>query len=330
MKAMVMARAGNPDILELKEIPAPAITGPTEVLVRVKAAGVNPVDTKLRRGHYHLPQLPALLGCDGAGVVEATGKHVTRVKPGDEIYFFHGGFGLKPGNYAEYTVLDERFLALKPRSLDFIRAAAAPLVLITAWEALHDRARLGFGHTVLIHAGAGGVGHIAIQLAKLAGARVATTIGSEEKITFVNTLGADCAINYRQQDFVAAVLEWTQGKGVDIAMDNVGGGTFQATFPAVRFYGDLVTLLPPENTTDWTVARQRNLRVSLEVMLSPQMFDLEQAQRHQAWILEEGARRFDGGELTVHVSHVLPLGEAAEAHALLEKGGTIGKIVLAM
>jgi NADPH:quinone reductase len=330
MKAILMTKTGDTDVLELQEIPTPAITKPGEVLVELRAAGVNPVDAKFRRGLYPVNPFPVILGCDGAGVVEDTGKEVSRVKPGDEVYFFHGGIGQRPGNYAEYTVLDERFIAQKPRSLDFIHAAAAPLVLITAWEALHDRARMEAGHTVLIHAGAGGVGHVAIQLAKTAGACVCTTVSSEEKSTFVKNLGADCAINYRVQDFVDAVLEWTHGKGADIAMDNVGGKIIQATFPAVRHYGDLVTLLQPDSTVDWTMARQRNLRFSLEVMLSPQLFNLEDAQRRQTWILEECARRFDSGQLTVHVSHTLPLKQAHEAHTLLEKGGITGKIVLMM
>ena len=328
MKAVVMTATGGPEVLQLQEIDKPAIATPTGVLVKLKAAGINPVDTKLRRGLYPIEQLPAVLGCDGAGVVAAIGTGVSRCKPGDEVYFFYGGIGTVQGNYAEYIVLDERLVARKPESLDFIHAAAAPLVLLTAWESLYDRARLQAGQTVLIHAGAGGVGHVAIQLAHGSGARVCTTVGSAEKAVFVKELGADRVINYKEQDFVKAVLDWTHGHGVDIAMDNVGGAMIEATFPAVRHYGDMVTLLQPGADVNWTVARQRNLRFSMEIMLSPLLFNLVEAQKHQTWILEQCARLFDEEKLRIHVSRVLPLARAAEAHAEIEKGSATGKLVL--
>ena len=328
MKAVVMTATGGPEVLQLQEIDKPAIATPTGVLVKLKAAGINPVDTKLRRGLYPIEQLPAVLGCDGAGVVAAIGTGVSRCKPGDEVYFFYGGIGTVQGNYAEYIVLDERLVARKPGSLDFIHAAAAPLVLLTAWESLYDRARLQAGQTVLIHAGAGGVGHVAIQLAHGSGARVCTTVGSAEKAVFVKELGADRVINYKEQDFVKAVLDWTHGHGVDIAMDNVGGAMIEATFPAVRHYGDMVTLLQPGADVNWTVARQRNLRFSMEIMLSPLLFNLVEAQKHQTWILEQCARLFDEEKLRIHVSRVLPLARAAEAHAEIEKGSATGKLVL--
>jgi NADPH2:quinone reductase len=299
--------------------------------VRLKAAGVNPIDTKLRaRGTYYPERMPAILGCDGAGVVEAVGNGVSRFKPGDAVYFCNGGIGGHPGTYAEYAVVDERFASRKPAVLDFSQAAAAPLVLITAWEALHDRARMTAGQTVLIHAGAGGVGHVAIQLAKAAGCRVLTTVGSAGKADFVRQLGADEAILYRETDFVAAVLGLTQGQGADVVFDTVGGATFNASFAAVRPYGDLVTLLQPGPETDWKVARLRNLRVSQELMLSPMYFGWTEAQQHQAWILEQCAELFEADKLSIRVDRTLPLGEAAEAHRLIEAGGMTGKLVLAI
>src|SRR3990172_230311 len=201
MKAILMSKTGGTDVLQLQDIPEPVISTPTDVLVKLKAAGVNPVDTKIRLGLYPPKTLPTIPGCDGAGIVEEIGKSVTRCQRGGEVYFFHGGIGSGPGNYAEYIVLDERFIARKPANIDFIQAAALPLVFITAWEALYDRARMQAGHTVLIHAGAGGVGHIAIQLAKAAGAKACTTISSDEKARFVKQLGADYAINYRKENF---------------------------------------------------------------------------------------------------------------------------------
>ncbi|MBI4005724.1 MAG: zinc-dependent alcohol dehydrogenase family protein [Gammaproteobacteria bacterium] len=328
MRAALINKTGGTDVLELQEISIPAINQPTDVLVKLKAAGVNPVDAKFRRGMYPINHFPAILGCDGAGVVEKTGKGVSRFKPGDEVFFFHGGIGTGPGNYAEYIVLDECFIAKKPKSIDFIHAAALPLIFITAWETLHDRAHIQSGQTVLIHAGAGGVGHIAIQIAKQAGAKVCTTISSNEKAEFVKKLGADYVINYKQQNFVDAIMQWTDGKGVDIAMDNVGGEIIQATFPAVRYYGDMITLLQPGADIDWTIARQRNLRFSFEIMLSPLLFNLKDAQRHQTWILEESAKLLEKGQLNIHISHVLPLDKVVEAHKLIETGSITGKIVL--
>ncbi len=184
------------------------------------------------------------------------------------------------------------------------------------------------GRTVLVHGGAGGVGHLAIQLAKLKGARVATTVSSPTKAAFVTDLGANLPILYQETDFVSAVLDWTGGEGVDLAFDTVGGKLFEATFPAVQIYGDLVTILQPDQTVNWKIARERNLRISLEIMLTPMLKNLIFAQKHQAQMLREAARLFDEGKLKVHVSQVLPLQEAAQAHQLIETGSTTGKIVL--
>ncbi|MBW4564324.1 MAG: zinc-dependent alcohol dehydrogenase family protein [Mojavia pulchra JT2-VF2] len=330
MKAVLMTAAGNPEVLQVQEITNPVVpVGNTELLVRLVAAGLNPIDTKLRqRGTFYPEHMPAILGCDGAGIVEAVGAGVQRFRPGDAVYFCYGGLGAHQGNYAEYTVVDERFVARKPTSISFVEAAAAPLVLITAWEALYERGRLQPGEKVLIHAGAGGVGHVAIQLAKLKGANVATTVSSEDKAKFVKQLGADEVIFYKQTDFVQAALDWTGGEGVDLAFDTVGGETFHKTFPAVRVYGDIVTILEPNANTVWKVARNRNLRIGLELMLTPMLQELVEGLQHHAEILEQSAILIDQGQLKIHVSHKFPLQEAAKAHQLLESGSITGKIVL--
>jgi len=232
--------------------------------------------------------------------------------------------------YAEFRTIEERFLAHKPENLSFTEAAAAPLALITAWEALYDRAQIKAGQSVFINAGAGGVGHLAIQLAKIAGASVCSTASSKGKADFVRSLGADKVINYKEQDFVEAIMDWTDGKGVDVVMDNVGGEWIEKSFPAVAHYGHFVTLLLPDKETDWTVARQRNIGIHLEIMLSPLLFDLQDAQKHQTSILEECARHFDNEKLKIHISKSMPLAEAAIAHAAIETGTTTGKIVLTM
>jgi len=330
MHSILMIKPGAPDVLEYQEIETPEIKSTSELLIRLQAAGVNPIDTKLRQGLYPMDNLPAVLGCDGSGIIEAVGSEVSKFKVGDKVYFFHGGIGPIQGNYAEFRTIEERFLAHKPESLSFTEAAAAPLALITAWEALHDRVQIKAGQNVFINAGAGGVGHLAIQLAKIVGANVCTTASSEEKADFVRSLGADMVINYKEQDFVEAIMDWTDGQGVDIVMDNVGGEWIEKSFSVVTHYGNFVTLLQPDKETDWTVARQRNIGIHLEIMLSPLLFDLQDAQKHQTFILEEGARYFYAGKLKIHISKSMPLAEAAIAHTDIETGTTTGKIVLTM
>lgn len=326
-----MTAPGGPEVLQVRQVPDPVIQQPTELLVSLRAAGINPIDTKLRkRGTFYPDQMPAILGCDGAGVVEAVGAAVQRFRVGDEVYFCNGGLGAAAGNYAERVVIDERFAARKPANLSFAEAAAAPLVLITAWEALYDRGRLQAGQRVLIHAGAGGVGHVAIQLADLQGAQVATTVSTPEKADLVRQWGADQVILYQQADFVQAIHDWTKGQGVDLVFDTIGGPILSQSFPAVQIYGDIVTILEAAPDTDWKTARNRNLRVSFELMLTPMLKGMVEEQQAQTKILEQCARLFEQGQLKVHVSHTLPLEEAAAAHQLLEQGSTTGKIVLSV
>lgn len=325
-----MTAIGNPEVLQVQEVPTPALQQDSQILVRLKAAGVNPIDTKIRqRGLFYPNALPAILGCDGAGIVEAVGAAVQKFEVGDEVYFCHGGLGSDPGTYAEYALIDEHFAARKPKSLSFVEAAAAPLVLITAWEALYDRARLEAGRRVFIHAGAGGVGHVAIQLAKLAGATVCTTVSSEEKATLVQQLGADHVIFYRQTDVVQAVLDWTAGEGVDLSFDTIGGAALSQSFAATAVYGDVVTLLAPDPQTDWKTARDRNLRLSYELMLTPMLKGMVKAQQEQTKILQQCARLFDQGQLKMQIQQIFPLAEAARAHRILEAGSVMGKLILA-
>ena len=330
MKAIVFETPGSPSVLKLQDIPAPTIQAETEVLVRLRAAGINPIDTKLRsRGTFYPEKTPHVLGCDGAGIVEAVGAGVQSFQVGDEVFFCNGGLGGSRGTYAEFAVVDQRFLALKPADLSFAEAAAAPLVLITAWESLYDRGRLQAGQTVLIQAGAGGVGHVAVQLASLQGAEVCTTVSSEEKANFVKQLGADSVILYKNTDVVDEVLTWTQGQGVDLAFDTVGGETFYQTIPAVKIYGDLVTILEPDPALgNLKTARMRNLRISLELMLTPMLQSLVEEQEQQAHILQQCARLCDRNLLKIHVSQTFPLEQAQAAHELLETGSVTGKIVL--
>ncbi len=329
MKAIVMKSPGGPEVLELRDLPEPRLSRDTDILVRVKAAGVNPVDTKMRAnpGAYPGPIAP-VLGCDGAGIVQAVGPAVTGFKPGDEVYYSQGPVRDRLGSYAELALVDHRLAARKPKRMSFTDAAAAPLVLITAWEALHDRAEVKSWHKVLVHAGAGGVGHVAIQLARMAGAEVCTTVGSTEKAEFARSFGANHTINYKEKNFVESVLDWTGGKGVDIAFDTVGGKTLAETFSAVRHYGDVVTLLAPGPEMDWGVPRVRNQRLSFELMLIPVFAGLADAMAHQGGILRRCTELFEARELRIHVDKTFPLERVAEAHALLASGKTKGKVVL--
>ena len=337
MKAVVIQHSGASDALQLQDTLTPEACGKDEVLVKVLAAGVNPVDTKLRsNGMMFDDAYPAILGCDGAGYIEKIGADVAHLQVGDAVYYCYGGLGQKTdagqsaGNYAEYAVVKAAFVALKPDSLDFDSAGAAPLILITAWEALFDRARLQSGQKVFIHAGAGGVGHVAIQLAKLAGAEVATTVSNQEKEEFVKTLGADLVINYQTQDVAKELLAWTDGLGVDIALDTVGGTALKQLVPAMRLYGDLVSLLQLPEDLDWKALRVKNVRVCQCLMLTPMLQSSQEFGEHHAAILEQCGQFFDERKLSVYVDETLPLKDAKLAHDKIESGHQCGKIVLQM
>ena len=330
MKAILMTAIGEPEVLQFQDIKEPEITEATQIKVKLQAAGVNPVDTKIRRnGVFYDNALPAVLGCDGAGVVVETGTEVSQFKAGDKVWFCHGGLGREQGNYAEYTVIDQRWVSLMPETFSFTEAAAVPLVLITAWGALFDRGGLQAGQTVLIHAGAGGVGHVAIQLAKLKGARVITTVSSAQKAEFVKSLGADEAINYTQDGFANAVNDLSGGKGADLVFDTVGAAVFKESIAVTAHFGRLVTLLDP-GELNLGEARMRNLLIGFELMLTPMLRDLPEARDKHVEILNLCAQYADKGLLKPHISKQLSLNEAAVAHKLIEAGHTSGKIVLSV
>jgi NADPH2:quinone reductase len=330
MKAMIMTAAGGPEVLKLADIPMPELPSPDHIRVRLHAAGINPIDTKLRKtAAYYPDNIPCVLGCDGAGVVESIGTNVHRFTPGDEVYFFSGGLGADQGNYAQYTVVHQDYVAFKPRHATMEEAAALPLVFITAWESLLDRACLGDGQTVLVHAAAGGVGHIAVQVAKQAGATVLGTVSSPEKAAWVTSLGADRVFVYRDVDFATVVLDWTHGKGADVVLDTVGDDTYCRSFACTRVYGRIVTLLQNACSAEqFKVARMRNLALVSELMLTPTLLGMHEERVHQRRMLEEGARLYEAEKLKIRVSRTLPLEEAAQAHRLIEDGHTTGKIVL--
>ncbi|MDD5215082.1 MAG: zinc-dependent alcohol dehydrogenase family protein [Methylococcales bacterium] len=330
MKAILMTAVGGSDVLQEQDISEPHLTTATQIKVRLHAAGVNPVDTKIRKGGLFYPNapLPAVLGCDGAGEVIEIGANVSDFKIGDKVWFCNGGLGREQGNYAEITVIESRHASLMP-NVDFQIAAAAPLVLITAWGALFERGNLQAEQTVLIHAGAGGVGHVAIQLAKIAGAKVITTVSSDEKAEFVKSLGADEVIFYHQTDVAIEVNRLTNGRGADLVFDTVGADVFKLSIPCTAHFGRIVTLLDASNL-DLSEARMRNLLIGFELMLTPMLRDLDVERDKHIALLKKCAEFINAGKLKIHVSDVLPLSDAKKAHDLIEAGHTMGKIVLAI
>jgi len=328
MKAIVMTVTGSVDGLHLYDIDEPEIVQATEVKIKIKAAGVNPIDTKVRRnGSFYPHPLPIVLGCDGAGEIVAVGDDVTDYKVGDEVWYCHGGLGQEQGNYAEYTVIDSRWIALKPKTSSFVEAAAMPLVLITAWGALFDKGQLQANETVLIHAGAGGVGHVAIQLAKLKGATVITTVSSVEKAAFAKSLGADHTIIYTDCDVIEEITRITAGKGADLVIDTVGGEVFKQSISSAAYFGRLITLLDPGELS-LAEARLKNLLIGFELMLTPLLKQLNNARDQHVTILKQCAQWVEQGQLNVHVSETLQLEQAAKAHVQIEQGHMMGKVVL--
>lgn len=328
MRAMVANGTGGPEVLELRQVPLSWPRGGRDVLVRLKAASLNPADVYFRSYGTYVKNAAPVLGHDGAGVVEKVGREAARFRPGNRVCFCNGGIGGDSGTYAEFAVVPEEQLVLVPDNVDWVAAAALPLVAITAWEALYERAALVQGEYVLIHAGAGGTGHVAVQLAALKGAHIAATVSSEAKAAFVCGLGVDRPILYRQEDFADAALAWTSRRGLAVALDNVGAETLQRTFRAMAPYGRIVTLMgTPGDDADGS-AYNKNLTLHNLMMLTPMWLGLKDRLRHQAEIVEEAMAHLAAGELTLHIDSTFPLAEAAAAHRRLEAGSMMGKIVL--
>jgi NADPH2:quinone reductase len=328
---MIIDTPGGPEVLHPADIELAWPGNGTDVLVRLKAAGINPADTFFRAlGTYVETPGPTVLGHDGAGIVEAIGPDVRAFRPGDRVCFCNGGIGGAPGTYAHHAVVPQAQLVTVPDSVDFVQAAAFPLVAITAWEALVERSRVEVDEQVLIHGGAGGTGQMAIQVAALRGARVAATVSSKAKADIVETLGAERPILYREHDFVDACKEWTDGRGLHVALDNVGEDAMARTYGAMAPYGRVVTLLGTAPDDADLNAYNRNLSIHNVMMLTPMWFGLDAELARQASIVRDLIARLEGGTLRVAVEETYSLDEAPAAHARLEAGGMAGKLVLVM
>lgn len=318
MKALVLPSFGGPDAFELRDVPKP-VPGAGQVLVQVHATSINPLDYQVRRGDYpDLVPLPAITGHDVSGVVEAVGPGVTAFVPGDEVWYtpqiFQGA-----GSYAQYHVAAEGIVAKKPAALSHLEAAALTLVGGTAWEALVVRAALRVGESILIHGGAGGVGHVAIQLAKAMGAKVFTTARAANT-EFVQRMGADVVIDYENEDYADAVLRHTGGHGVDVVFDTIGGNTLARSADVLAQLGRVVSIVD--------IAQPQNLIAAWGKNAS---YHFVFTRQHRGKLDELGAL-VARGQLRPHVGAVFTLADVPRAHALLESpnNGLQGKIAIAV
>lgn len=327
MKAYVINRFGDPTVFQPIDIAAPEVQ-PGHVLIRVAATSVNPVDYKIRSGAVAdiAPEFPAVLHGDVAGVVEAVGEHVSNFQPGDRVYGCAGGVKGLGGALAEYMLADADLVAKKPQSLTMAEAAALPLVSITAWEGLIDRAKVRPGQTVLVYGGTGGVGHIGIQLASWAGATVYTTVSSPEKGAIARQLGATEAIDYREQSVEEYVAQYTNGKGFDVVFDTVGNNHLQTAFKAAALNGTVVSLVSLSQQ-DLTLLHAKGLTLHLVFMLIPMLHGVGRANHGE--ILSKLAHLVNSGIVRPLLdSNVCHFSKVATAHERAESGQAIGKVVL--
>jgi NADPH2:quinone reductase len=298
-----------------------------QVLVRIKTSGVNPLDTKIRAGaaeHARHP-LPAILGLDMAGVVEAVGPGVTAFTAGDEVYGMTGGVGGLQGSLAEFAAVDADLLARKPANLSMRESAAIPLTFITAWEGLVDRAGVRSGQTVLIHAGAGGVGHMAVQIAKAKGVVVYATVSPEKK-SIAEGFGA-IPIDYRSTTVEQYVAAHTAGEGFDIVYDTVGGPTLDASFVAVKTYTGHALSCLGWGTHRLAPLSFRGATYSGVFTLLPMLTGKDRA--HHSKILSEATKLAESGKLRPLIDpRRFTLDTALDAHAAVEAGTAIGKVVV--
>ncbi|MFF0666600.1 NADP-dependent oxidoreductase [Streptomyces tendae] len=307
MRAVSQDVLGGPEVLKevRPERPEPR---PNEVLVRVRAAGVNPTDWKHRANGGFLGEPPFVLGWDVSGVAESVGIGVAAFRPGDEVFgMLSYPFG--HGSHAEYVTAPARTFAHKPSGIDHVQAGALPLVSLTAWQALVERADVQPGQRVLIHAAAGGVGHVAVQIAKARGARVIGT-ASAGKHEFLRSIGADETVDYRETDFAEVV------KDVDVVLDTIGGDTSLRSLRVLRPGGVVVSILPVGSDEFYEEADRLGVRAVRMLV------DADRAG------MEEIARLVESGKLRATIAQTFPLAEAARAHAEGETGRTTGKLVL--
>lgn len=326
MRAMTLNEYGNNAEFQLTEIPQPAAK-PGHVVVRVAATSVNTVDTMIRQMGKDLPlspDLPAVLGMDFSGTVEAVGAGVTGFAPGDTVYGCAGGLADLQGALAEYMLADARLIAHKPKTLSMREAAALPLVGITAYEGLH-RAGAHAGQKILVHGGTGGVGHVAVQLARHMGADVYATVSGDKQAAVVAGYGAT-PINYKTETVAEYVAKHTGGAGFDVVFDSVGGANMTNSFEAAALNGQVATTVALLEL-DLSPAHFKGLSLHVVFMLIPMLYD-HKREAHGA-ILAKLAEIADAGALKPLLDETrFGLDEVGKAYARLASGQAMGKVVV--
>ncbi|MDP1767234.1 MAG: zinc-dependent alcohol dehydrogenase family protein [Nitrospirota bacterium] len=326
MKAMLIHAYGEHAVFEAAELEKPKVRA-GHVLVNIAASSVNTVDTMIRKMGKALPlapDTPALLGMDFAGTIVAVGDGVDGYSVGDEVYGCAGGLADLPGTLAEYIAADSKLIAHKPKNLTMREAAALPLVAITAYEGL-IRAGIKRGQKVLVHGGSGGVGHVALQLARHFGAKVYSTGGGDRQLSLIKSLGAT-PINYKTETVEHYVAAHTNGAGFDVVFDSVGGANLANSFEAAALNGQIATTVSMCEL-DLTTAHVKGLSLHVVFMLIPMLHHFKR-EEHAA-ILRDLARIVeDGGLKPVLDEHRFSLKEAGQAHARLESGQAMGKVVI--
>jgi NADPH2:quinone reductase len=327
MKAQVLAAFGDASHFQLTEVPKPAVRDGT-LLIRLAATSVNSLDIKIREGGLAIaPVLPAILGSDIAGTVEEVGAGVIGFAPGDEVYGCAGGVKGLGGTLAEYIVADARLIAPKPKTLSMREAAALPLVSITAWQGL-ERAKTSPLDHVLIHGGTGGVGHVALQLARVIGARIATTIDRTEDTELVRSLGALEVVNFHEEKVEQYVDRLTAGRGFDVIFDTVGGKNLELSLAAAKSGGRISTT-NARVTLDLTEAHSKGLSLYVIFMMLPLLEDT--GRDGHGRILRDVARLVDEGKLRPLLDQEqFTLNTAPDAQRRLQSGRARGKVVISL
>ncbi len=328
MKAMILNEFGTSDKFEPAEVEKPVVTA-GHVVIKIAATSINTVDTMIRQMGKDLPlspETPAILGMDFAGTVEEIGDGATKFKVGDQVYGCAGGLvGIK-GALAEFLLADENLVALKPETISMEQAAAIPLVGITAYEGL-IRAGVQTGQKVLVHGGAGGVGHLAVQLANHLGAEVFSTGGTEEQLQLIKELGAT-PINFKTETVESYVQEYTEGRGFDVVFDSVGGPNLAKSFEAAALNAHVATTVSLLEL-DLTTAHFKGLSLHVVFMLLPMLHN--QNRKVHGEILSKLADIVDAGKMKPILDEkTFTLQEVGHAHDRLESGAAIGKIVVSV
>jgi NADPH:quinone reductase len=323
MKAVAINGAGGPEVLTLTDVETPQ-PKPGEVLIKVAAAGVNRPDVLQRQGNYPAPKGHSELpGLEVSGTIAAVGADVSRLAVGDAVLALVPG-----GGYAEYVAVSELSCIRKPEAISFVEAAAIPETFFTVWHNVFQRGKLKAGEKFLVHGGSGGIGVTAIQLAKAFGATVFTTVGSDEKCAAVRALGADVAVNYRTQDFAQIIKSETQGKGLDVILDMVGGDYIEKNIRSLSDDGRLVNIAFQKGSTA-TVDFIRVMLKRLTLTGSTLRIRSNEVKGEIARAIEaEVLPLILAGAIRVPLDGTYPLSKASEAHARMETSEHIGKIVL--